>query len=142
MLIRNVVESDLPRIGEIAKKAFDDYSADDYLKMSKDSNYNFVVAERDGCILGFLMYLKIDDELEIIKIATDEKFKRQGVATRLIDSMREFGLKFNHTGIILEVNEINLSARKLYEKVGFKQIHVRKKYYHGTEDAIIMELKF
>lgn len=142
MLIRNVVENDLPRIGEIAKKAFDDYSADDYLKMSKDSNYNFVVAERDGYILGFLMYLKIDDELEIIKIATDEKFKRQGVATRLIDSMREFGLKFNHTGIILEVNEINLSARKLYEKVGFKQIHVRKKYYHGTEDAIIMELKF
>lgn len=142
MLIRDVVEKDLPEIGEIAKKAFDDYSVEDYLKMSKDPNYNFVVAESAGSILGFLMYLKIDDELEIIKIATDEKFKRQGVATKLIESMRDFGLKFNHSGIILEVNEINESARKLYEKAGFKQIHVRKKYYHGTEDAIIMELKF
>ena len=40
--------------------------------------------------------------------------------------------------MMLEVRESNISAIKLYEKVGFEEINRRKKYY-GNEDAIIME---
>jgi ribosomal-protein-alanine N-acetyltransferase len=40
--------------------------------------------------------------------------------------------------IFLEVAENNIPARKLYEKYGYKQLAVRKKYYDGI-DAIIME---
>ena len=140
--IRVATSVDLSAVADIARSCFDDYSADDYLKMSIDSNYEFVVAEKNGIIMGYLIYLKIDDKLEIIKIATGEDFKRQGVATSLISYMKDQGLKNHHTGIILEVNEFNVAARHLYEKIGFKQIYIRKKYYHGTDDAIIMELIF
>lgn len=142
MNIRAVRQEDLPIVGEIAKSCFDDYSAEDYFKMSTSPNYNFVVAEKNGQIMGYLIYLKIDEKLEIIKIATGEQFKRQGVATALINQMKEYGLKNSHIGIILEVNEFNSSARSLYQKVGFKPIHVRKRYYHGIDDAVIMELLF
>ena len=142
MNIRDVRQEDLAAVGEIAKSCFDDYSAEDYFKMSTSPNYNFVVAEKNGQIMGYLIYLKIDEKLEIIKIATGEQFKRQGVATALINQMKEYGLKNSHIGIILEVNEFNSSARSLYQKVGFKPIHVRKRYYHGTDDAVIMEFLF
>ena len=45
--------------------------------------------------------------------------------------------------ITLEVNSINIPAIKLYEKFGFKNVGLRKKYYGQNQDAIIMtkELK-
>ena len=40
--------------------------------------------------------------------------------------------------MILEVRDTNIAARRLYERVGFKKISIRRGYYDG-EDAIIME---
>ena len=38
----------------------------------------------------------------------------------------------------LEVNVENTPAIKLYEKFGFKNLGIRKKYYNNTTDAYIM----
>ena len=43
--------------------------------------------------------------------------------------------------IILEVNENNISAIKLYEKNGFKKYGLRTRYYNNTDNALIMNLK-
>ena len=40
---------------------------------------------------------------------------------------------------ILEVNKENTYAIKLYKKVGFKEVAIRKNYYDGV-DGILMEL--
>ena len=42
--------------------------------------------------------------------------------------------------IHLEVNENNKPAIHLYEQFGFKQDGLRKKYYNGTNNAILMTL--
>ena len=39
---------------------------------------------------------------------------------------------------MLEVNENNLEAIRLYSKLGFNEISVRERYY-GSDTAIIME---
>ena len=39
----------------------------------------------------------------------------------------------------LEVNSKNQPAIELYQKFGFKQIGIRKKYYNMVDDAIIMQ---
>jgi len=142
MQVKKVTVEELKKVGEIAKSCFDDYSPSDYLKMSTDPNYVFVVAVEKGLIVGFLIFLHIDTKLEVIKIATSKKFLRQGVGSGLIDFMIEYGKERGHEGIILEVNENNNSAINLYKKKGFNPIHVRKKYYHNTDDGIIMELLF
>ena len=43
--------------------------------------------------------------------------------------------------ITLEVNENNLSAIRLYDKFSFDKLGIRKKYYNGESDAIIMSKK-
>ena len=91
--------------------------------------------------LGYVIFLHIDEKLEIIKIAVKPKARRCGVASKMIKAMLEFAKENNHTGIILEVNENNCGARSFYEKMGFVSIYVRKKYYGGKDDAVIMELK-
>lgn len=135
-------QDDLEKVGDIAQCAFSDYSADDFKKMSQDKNYKFFVAKIGKEIVGFLIFLNIDEKLEVIKVATANNYKRQGVATELFSKMIDFGVAHQFKGVLLEVNENNLPARKFYETQGFKQIYVRKKYYNYTDDAIILELNF
>ena len=139
MELRDIKFEDLSYVGEIASDSFDDYSYDDFLKMSRDKNYKFIVALKNEIIVGFVVFLNIDDKLEIIKIATSRDYRRQGVGRCLIKFMQDYVISKNRTGVILEVNEKNLPARNLYLKMGFVQIFTRKKYYHNTDDAIIME---
>ena len=139
MEIRKVKNDELKQVGEIANFSFDDYLESDFLKMSTDNNYEFLVFVDNNEVLGFVIFLKIDEKLEIIKIATDYSVRRTGVATKLIEFVKLFAKKYGHIGIILEVNEKNFSAQALYSKIGFKEISRRKKYYHNTDDAIIME---
>ena len=44
----------------------------------------------------------------------------------------------NYSRIMLEVNENNIEALRLYNKLGFKEISLRDRYY-GEDTAIIME---
>ena len=45
---------------------------------------------------------------------------------------------FSENKFLLEVNENNIKALKLYKKIGFEEISKRKNYYGKNEDAIIM----
>ena len=56
----------------------------------------------------------------------------------LLENLISFANKLNIKVITLEVNECNLSAIKLYNKFNFNKVGVRKKYYDGKNDAIIM----
>jgi len=44
--------------------------------------------------------------------------------------------------ILLEVRADNPRAQRLYERNGYRQIHVRRRYYDDGTDAIIMECAF
>ena len=51
-------------------------------------------------------------------------------------------MKFlNYLNITLEVNEKNKPAISLYQKFDFQQVGLRKKYYHNTDNAVIMSVK-
>ena len=55
----------------------------------------------------------------------------------LIENLKSKGV----TSLFLEVRESNVSAIKLYEKLGFIKLSVRKNYYEGVENAINYLLK-
>ena len=52
--------------------------------------------------------------------------------------MNEMIEKEDYNRIMLEVNENNNEALRLYNKLGFKEISLRDRYY-GEDTAIIME---
>ena len=45
---------------------------------------------------------------------------------------------FSENKFLLEVNEKNARALKLYKKIGFEKISIRKNYYGKDENAVIM----
>lgn len=97
-----------------------------------DSIYNYYNEDK---ILGYLEIRLVDGVIDIMNIFVNEEDRRKGVATSLMNEMFE---KEDYSRIMLEVNENNYDAINLYNKLGFKEISLRDRYY-GEDTAIIME---
>lgn len=91
-------------------------------------------------IIGFIVWQNILDELELHLIATAPEYRRQGIATLLINQMIDFSKENQIQRIFLEVRASNEAAQALYQRFGFVATARRKNYY-GTEDAVLMEKK-
>ena len=106
----------------------------------KNKNYNYLVAKNnDGKIIGYIGISYVLDSADIISIVVHKDYTQKGIATLLLQEIFAFAKENNIQKIMLEVRSSNLPAQKLYEKHGFKQIAIRKKYYDNTEDALIYE---
>ena len=97
-----------------------------------DSIYNYMDGDK---VLGYLEIRLVDGVLDIMNLFVNEEDRRKGIATELMDKMIQ---EENYSRIMLEVNENNDSAIRLYNKLGFKEISLRDRYY-GEDTAIIME---
>lgn len=70
------------------------------------------------------------------------KGKRQeGIGTKLLNEIFELSKQLKAQSITLEVNEKNQPAISLYQKFDFQKVGLRKKYYHNTDNAVIMSVK-
>jgi ribosomal-protein-alanine N-acetyltransferase len=136
--IRLAVELDVPALDEIERESFaDHWAAKSFLK------HSCAVAEIGDEIVGFLVSREIfagggdaPPEREILNLAVATRYRRQGIAARLL------GHELSRRAIFyLEVRESNTAARALYGKFGFREINRRTGYYrHPPETAIVMRM--
>ena len=118
-----------------------DYNISDLYSKYKE-NYSPIISEFtkkysytvDNENAGFIIFDIIYDRCEIIDVYTVEKFRNMGIATKLINEIIN---DYEINNITLEVSVDNCTAIKLYEKLGFKSVALRKEYYNGT-DAFLM----
>ena len=103
-----------------------------------------IVAQgEDGTILGYASLLAVLDEGYINNIAVRPEYRRQGVASQLLDVFTRFAKANKLAFLTLEVRDGNLPARAAYAKHGYVEVGRRKNYYdHPKEDAILMTLFF
>ena len=74
----------------------------------------------------------------ITTIATDRHFQGQGCASQLMEYALEKSEELHYQNVNLEVRVSNVKAIALYQKFGFKNVAVRKRYYSNGEDAYLM----
>ena len=140
LVIRRATPADLPMLLEIEQESFSHphWKAEDFLKN------DCVVAEYDDQVAGLLVAREIyggdatsPPEREIMNLAVAPRFRRQGIATALLN--HEFRRAATYT---LEVRESNVAAQKLYRKFGFIEVASRSNYYQSpNERAIVMKMK-
>ena len=90
-------------------------------------------------LVGFIALSKGYDDCDLESIAVSPEHRRKGIAELLIKSAMEKVKEFGLVAVLLEVRETNAPAIRLYEKVGFEKISVRKKYYSDGENAVVMK---
>lgn len=106
---------------------------------------HFYVAEdkAGGAVVGYLLFWRLDGELELHKIAVDAPRQRQGYASRLLEFFIRRGRSWNCERAVLEVRAGNAPAIRLYEKFSFRSVGRRHDYYsQPVEDALVYELVF
>ena len=91
------------------------------------------VQNEEGQTAGYAIIFNNSDSLEIMKIGVNPLFREKGFGSILINEIKKSRME-----IFLEVRENNMTARKFYEKNGFKEAGKRKNYYRDTGEAAII----
>lgn len=140
MTVVPMAERHLAALVEIEKACFHAPWSEAMLREELDKGI-FLVAERDGQVVGYVGCQTVLDEGYITNVAVSPDCRRQGVGRALIAELvqraRAQGLSF----VTLEARASNAPAIALYEGAGFVRVGVRKNFYTApTEDAVLMTL--
>lgn len=94
----------------------------------------------EGKPVAYMGMWLVADEGQITNVAVHPDHRRRGLAKELIETFINIA-KREELGILtLEVRASNQSAINLYKSFGFYQVGLRKNYYEGKEDALLMTL--
>jgi len=99
-------------------------------------NHNSILYTFNEKIVAYLLYLESLESNELLRIGVLPEFRRKGFAIKLIQTLISF-----EKSIYLEVRLDNSNGIKLYEKIGFKMIGKRNKYYNDGMDGLIYFLE-
>jgi len=100
----------------------------------------FYVACNEGKVIGYALAWVIVDEAHIVNVAVEAEHRGQGTGRALVAQLLEETRKRGATCATLEVREGNEAAIGLYRSFGFEEAGVRKRYYQGIANAVIMWL--
>ena len=113
------------------------YSQFEY-EIKENSFSKLLIIEENEELIGYIDYWIIFDQATINKICIKEKYRRNGLAQKLLDMCFE-DIKENECMVItLEVRTSNEKAIKLYQKNGFDIVLTKPQYYSDGEDAYYM----
>lgn len=139
--IRQVSSNDLPIIEKIEKISFSDpYSRNLLEALAFTKCGEFLVAEVDGEIIGYVSAIFEANSASITSIAVHPDYRRKEIARKLMLKLLETLREKRISNIKLEVRESNEAARKLYESLGFELCRIESKYYEDGEKALVMRL--
>lgn len=140
--ITNLTKDDAPALAEIDEAVFGGtFKEQDFLSYCDSTIYYFNVAKIDEKPVGYIGYMVIADEADIINIGILSQHRGLGIGNMLMKAMISELLKKGVTCVHLEVRKSNSVAISLYEKFGFITTGVSKNHYkEPTEDALRMNL--
>lgn len=142
-------EADAPIVSAIDHASFSlPWPERSFLYEIRENEHSLpTVAETTGLngqveITGFIVVWLILDEVHIGSLAVDEKYRRRGVGEILVRSALHEARQKGAVKAYLEVRAGNISARYLYEKLGFGMDGIRPRYYQDNhEDAVLMSME-
>lgn len=137
-MIKEIFKSDIELLLD-KELSFGDEWNKDMLLSSFETGRFFVYGYFDKEVLaGYISTSLSVDSADIEDVVVRNDYRRQGIASKLMQyAVKEISDK-KIEKVFLEVRESNANAIGLYLKNGFNQIAVRKKYYSDGENAIVM----
>lgn len=112
-----------------------------YVAELRNVGVSFCYVARDdaGQVAGFCSFWRVLDELHINNLAVSARYRRRGIATKLLTHVLHEGAQLGAHRATLEVRRSNEVARQLYERLGFATAGVRRAYYtNPVEDALVL----
>ena len=141
ILIRRMRLEDVDAVTEIERATFArPWSRESFRQeMERNKAARYLVALRDGRIVGYAGAWIILDESHITNIAVAEAYRGRGIGKQLTQALLQYLSNLGACYATLEVRVSNLRAQNLYKALGFVSVGKRKRYYEDNgEDAFLM----
>ena len=134
--VKSASVTNLQRLYEIEKECFSSeaFSMEQLAFLLENPSSISLIALADNEIVGFIIGivhegLKTENAGHVFTLDVAEKYRRKGIALRLLKELEKKFKEKNVEESILEVKLDNEAAKKLYKKFGYKEILCLKDYY-------------
>ena len=140
IIIRRMTMDDVDGVAAVEAATFPPpWSRDAFASEMNNVAARYLVAEKDGRVIGFAGAWIILDESHITNIAVYKEERGQGIGRKLTEGLMQYLSNLGAAYATLEVRKSNEVAQNLYKSLGFIKLGVRKRYYEDNgEDALIM----
>ena len=138
--IVTMTEAHVAQIAQIEKLCFSDPWSENSISSELNSRISLWLVALDGAsVAGSIGSQSVLDEADMMNVAVHPDYRRQGIGEKLVLALAQALTEKGIRGLMLEVRESNVPAIALYEKLGFRQVGLRKNYYRAPkENALIM----
>ena len=140
LVFRRAAPNDVDAILAIEEDSFTDpWSGPAFAPLVNRDHVYFVVATREGEVIGYAVAYVAGGEAEIANFAVAGCARGQGVGRILLEHLLTALRDAAAVDVWLDVRASNVAARALYERFGFQEVGRRRGYYRRpVEDAINM----
>ena len=139
MEIVTMILEDLEQMKDTLYSDFDNFWSYNILKQElENKNTTYIVAKENNEVVGFAGISTCLDEATLNNIVVKKSCRGRGIGGELLESLIDLCGDLHMRTFTLEVDTENAPAIHLYEKFGFKNLGIRKKYYNGSRYAYIM----
>jgi len=141
--LRWMIRSDLDCVMAIEKDVFDyPWSRQEFVIALRQSNCAAMVAERNGEVVGYMVYELHRDRIELLNFAVRPRSQRLGVGATLIERLKAKLAYERRNKITLEVRERNLDGQLFFRNAGFVCTAIVPGWYSVEEESIAYRMQF
>ena len=135
-----MTQTQVPLVADLEKVCFSDPWSEKSVGEELQNPLSLWLIAMDGeKLAGYVGSQTVMGETDMMNVAVDPAYRRQGVGEKLILSLVEALKEKESHSLTLEVRASNAPAIALYEKLQFLPVGRRPNYYRNPrEDALIL----
>ena len=110
-------------------------------ELKSPHSYCFSLKQRKNemtLVIGFICFRIVEAESEILTLAIHPQVRQKGLGKHLMRFYIDFCEHRRVRTFYLETGVSNEPAIRLYRSMGYQSERIRKNFYKGTEDALLM----
>ena len=92
-------------------------------------------------VIGICVFQVVLDEAQINYFVVNQKFRKKGFGSYLMNYLIKECEKLNLKKLLLEVSQSNVTAERFYTSFNFYTVGIRKNYYKDGSHALLKEKK-
>ena len=141
--VRSMLVDEVVDIARIDAQAYPYPWTEQIFRDCLKSRYHCVVYESEQEMLGYAVLSVAAGEAHILNICILPERQNQGLGRDLLNYLIELAREHKVETIFLEVRASNEPAKRLYDRMGFNELGIRKNYYpadQGREDALVLAM--
>jgi ribosomal-protein-alanine acetyltransferase len=143
--VRPMRLTDLPQVALIESRIFVAPWTPGNFADSLAAGYDgwvFTAADNPEHLLGYSVLMWLPDEVHLLNLSVDAPVQGCGMGRQMLEWLIRDVIRRGAPAMMLEVRPSNVAGLRLYDRLGFRRIGLRRGYYpphEGVrEDAIVM----